>query len=188
MILVSKKLAMDKWVAVDIGSPDITRVRIRMSNTNIVVYNVYCDCRHSDSIQDLKQYLRREEVSRNDSEADIHMVWLGDFNRHHPEWDKEQNSHLFTRANLDEAQTLLDATSSSNLVMALPKGVPMLMAMSTGNNTQTDNVFISAYLHQHLISCNTVPEDRPARSDHFPIDTVIEAVASRTTQVTKYNY
>ena len=29
MILVSRKLAKDEWMAIDVDSPDITRVKIR---------------------------------------------------------------------------------------------------------------------------------------------------------------
>ena len=29
MILVSKKIAMDEWVVIDVDSPNITRVKIR---------------------------------------------------------------------------------------------------------------------------------------------------------------
>jgi len=51
----------------------------------------------------MKKHLRREEVSGTNGSSNEHMIWLGDFNRHHPEWDEERNSHLFTRENLDEA-------------------------------------------------------------------------------------
>ena len=37
------------------------------------------------------------------------MIWLGDFNQHHPQWEEERNCHLFTWQNLDASQTLIDA-------------------------------------------------------------------------------
>ena len=36
------------------------------------------------------------------------VIWLGDFNRHHPMWDEERHAHLFTRAALEVAQLLGD--------------------------------------------------------------------------------
>ena len=86
-------------------------------------------------MRDMKRHLRGEEVSGNGGGGNEHMIWLGDFNRHHLKWDKEWNNHLFTRANLDEAQMLLKAVASYDLTMALPKGVPTLVLMATGNYT-----------------------------------------------------
>ena len=116
------------------------------------------------------------------------MIWLGDFNRHHPGWDEEQNNHLFTRANLDEAQVLIDAASSYDLVMALPKGILTLAAMAMGKLTITDNVFMSFELQQNLTRWVTVPEDWLAKSNHFPINTTIEVVTKRMAPELKYNY
>ena len=87
VILVSRKLAKDEWMAIDVDSPDITGVKIRMRNTNIAIYNIYCNCSHSGSMRDMKRHLRGEEVSGNGGGGNEHMIWLGDFNRHHPEWD-----------------------------------------------------------------------------------------------------
>ena len=37
------------------------------------------------------------------------MIWLGDFNRQHPMWDEDRNSHLFMQALLNKAQVIIDA-------------------------------------------------------------------------------
>jgi len=50
-----------------------------------------------------------------------HIIWLGDFNRHHPMWDEDHNAHLFMRTNLDGAQHLINVVIELNLKMALPK-------------------------------------------------------------------
>jgi len=36
-----------------------------------------------------------------------HVVWLGDFNAHHPLWDKDWNSHLFTQVNLSTIKEVM---------------------------------------------------------------------------------
>ena len=64
-----------------------------------------------------------------------HMFWLGDFNRHHPLWDEERNSHLFTRSVLDDAQKLLDLLADYGMTQALPKDLPTLQSSSSGNWT-----------------------------------------------------
>src|SRR5882724_5984818 len=74
------------------------------------------------------------------------VIWLGDFNLHHPLWDEECNSHLFSRVNLEKSQVLIDALAEFDLKMVLPKDVPMLQALATGNHTRPDNIFISSQL------------------------------------------
>ncbi|KAJ7347815.1 hypothetical protein DFH08DRAFT_936603 [Mycena albidolilacea] len=50
----------------------------------------------------------------------LRYIWAGDFNRHHPLWDKLCNQHLFTSKNLDLAQPLLDLLARYGMAMALP--------------------------------------------------------------------
>jgi Endonuclease-reverse transcriptase len=116
------------------------------------------------------------------------IIWLGDCNRHHLMWDELRNSHLFTRANLDEAQTLLDVIAEHDLHIALPKELPTLKAMATGNYTRTDNIFISSALAENLVSCKTIPEDQPPKTDHFPVDTMIKLSVRTSTQTPRPNY
>ena len=51
------------------------------------------------------------------------VIWVGDFNRHHPLWDKERNAHLFTKNTLEVTQPLLDMISEFDLRMVLPKDI-----------------------------------------------------------------
>ena len=48
------------------------------------------------------------EVRTNTREK---IIWLGDFNRHHPLWDEERNAHMFTKAALEAAQPLINMIS-----------------------------------------------------------------------------
>ncbi|TFK18198.1 hypothetical protein FA15DRAFT_552156, partial [Coprinopsis marcescibilis] len=79
-------------------------------------------------------------------------IWVGDFNHHHPMWDQDKDHRLFTRKNLDEAEQLLEMVAEWGMVMALPKGVPMLRN-SQGNWMRPDNVFMSEALEDRVISC-----------------------------------
>lgn len=90
-----------------------------------------------------------------------HIIWLGDFNRHHPQWDKLRNAHLFTQENLDKAQTLIEHTDNLDLYMILPRYTPTLKAMNTGNYTRPDNVFTTQSIADNLISCKTVEGEIP---------------------------
>jgi len=102
------------------------------------------------------------------------MLWLGNFNRHHPMWDESCNAHLLMWTNLDKAQLLIDAITKLDLHMVLPKGLPTMCAMATGNHTRLDNVFASSMLTDTVTRCSMVLEEHPVRSDHIPITTWID--------------
>ncbi|KAF8237143.1 hypothetical protein L208DRAFT_1518974 [Tricholoma matsutake] len=88
---------------------------------------------------------------------------MGDFNQHHPLWDKARNTHLFTRENLDLTQPLLNMLGRHNMKMVLPPYIPTLCSHSTSNHTQVNNLFCTEGL---MDACNT--EDA-TRSSHKSI-------------------
>ena len=188
MILISKKIATNAWTTLDIRSPDITAVKIKTCNGVVLIFNLYCDCTHNDSLLKLKEYIQHEAAQTTQNEQNTSMIWLGDFNRHYLKWDKERNSYLFTWQNLDATQTLIDATIERSIHRTLLKNLLTLKAMSTVNYTRTDNVFISANLLDKIIICTTIPEDQPAKSNHIPIDTTLESNTTAATTKPKYNY
>ena len=59
-----------------------------MSSGLCTVINVYNDNNHDDTIEELEQYLATNIAVLCPTEED-HMMWLGDFNRHHPLWDED---------------------------------------------------------------------------------------------------
>jgi len=63
------------------------------------------------------------------------MLWKGDFNCHHPMWDEARNLHLFTMANLNTAQILIDLLVTYDMQMALEVEIPALEAKATKNYT-----------------------------------------------------
>ena len=116
------------------------------------------------------------------------VIWLGDFNRHHPLWDEERNAHLFTKAALEAAQPLIDMISKHDMCMVLPKDIPMLEACSTKNFTRVDNVFCTANLIDCVISCNTYPHWRPQKTDHMLVISILDIEPEEAIQTTKFNY
>jgi len=116
------------------------------------------------------------------------MLWVRDFNLHHPMWDEDCNTQFFMQANLDKAQCLIDAVAELNLQMALPKSLPTLHAMSSGNYTRPNNVFVSSSLSAPMVYCNMVPDERPARSDHMPIVMVLNMAPTTQTEKPRANY
>ena len=109
------------------------------------------------------------------------MLWGGDFNHHHPMWDKERNCHLFTAAALREADKLLALVMDYGMEMLLPKDVPTLEVMVTKNWTCLDNVFGSNNVGDKVIYCTTDPWSRGPGTDHVLILTVLELPVVRAT-------
>src|SRR5882724_6197256 len=103
-----------------------------------------------------------------------HTIWLSNFNPHHPLWDKECNSHLFMRLNLEKSQELIDAVADLDMQMTLPKNTLTLWALATGNYMQPDNVYLSTSHISTLTCCCMLPGECPLRTDHIPIVTELD--------------
>ena len=129
----------------------MTAIQIQMAAGNVLVINMYNHITHADSISHVLQTMRARARARGSAVGTENTIWLGDFNRHHPVWDKAQNSHLFMRAKLDKGQYL--SVNELDLHMVLPKDLPTLQAMATGNHMRPNNVFMSEVLHNMLVKC-----------------------------------
>ena len=71
------------------------------------------------------------------------MIWVGNFNRHHPLWDNDNDIHLFTQQAITQATKLIELLATYDLNMALPKGIPTLQHMVTKKYSRPDNIFIT---------------------------------------------
>lgn len=174
--LINKRLSTNCWTQVPVNCPDITAITIRTNTNTVHLFNVYNPQENDSVLKTLANATRR--LQRDDDlyggEDTDQIIWLGDFNRHHPLWDDERNTHLFTEEYLDRAQALIDLLSSFDLHMLLPEGIPTLEASNTKNLTRPDNVFASERLAECLVTCKVAPELRPPRTDHFPIVTTLQ--------------
>lgn len=118
----------------------------------------------------------------------IHYMWLGDFNRHHPLWDKPRSSYFFTKHNLDLTQPLLNMLSQYNMKMALPPFLPTLCAHSMGNLTRVDNIFCSEDLLDTIIKCCTEDDMQPIKMNHYPIITTFNILAPKAIHPPRLNF
>jgi len=143
--LVNRQLASDAWSQVDASSSDMTALVINTGKGKVLLTNMYNDIRQQQGLEhSIQAFQKRLHVGGSEGHME-QMIWLGDFNLHHLQWDKECNGHLFMRGNLEKSQVLIDVLAEFDLQMALPKDVPTLQALSTGNHTRPDNVFISLW-------------------------------------------
>ncbi|PSR72425.1 hypothetical protein PHLCEN_2v11706 [Hermanssonia centrifuga] len=131
---------------------------------------------------------RRERNGPNRTQLPTHTLWAGDFNRHHLFWEREENTHLLTRAYLDAAEPLITALATFDLIQLLASKIPTLQANGTGNLMQPDNIFASPQLANHLITCNAHPALRPPNTDHFPVHTHLEHSYTISNEPPRWNW
>ncbi|CCO36979.1 Putative 115 kDa protein in type-1 retrotransposable element R1DM AltName: Full=ORF 2 [Rhizoctonia solani AG-1 IB] len=133
ILFIRKTISTNDWAQVAIPSPDVTAIRLRTATGWILLVNAYIPCDNNAPIslidRAIENFRERESI-----------ILLGDFNRHHPRWDEERNAHLFTNANLDLAEPLLNLVGRHGLEMTLAKDLPTLQSTASKNYTRPDNV------------------------------------------------
>ena len=117
-----------------------------------------------------------------------HMIWAGNFNRHHPLWDKDEDTHLFTQQNNRFAEGLIGLIANYNLAMPLPKGIPMLQHIVTKRYSRLDNVFNTTGLSDLITKCEVTLHLHPPSIDHFPITTNILLPQKQAKTAPSYNF
>jgi exonuclease III len=188
VIWVSSTLATSSWKIVNVpGTNDVTVIQLAGAYGRLTIINIYNDCAHSRTLRTIREFLRtnRAEIL---SRADDHLIWAGDFNRHHPMWDEETDDRLFTPRALEDAGRLIEMLADLNMKMALPKGQPTLEHMVTKRYSRPDNVWCTEELSDLIIRCEVDPSIRPPATDHFPIATYIDLPQERSVQKISYNF
>ena len=102
LMLINVSINPDSWEQVDIPSGDITAVIIRGTESDLLLYNIYNDGNNDTSLNALTT--AHDIVVATPSAKRRHIIWLGDFNRHHPVWDNANNTRLFTEEALASAE------------------------------------------------------------------------------------
>ena len=123
IFLIRSSILTDSWSQIDFPSGDVTAIQIKGSWGKISIFNIYNDCTHDDTIHALTNFHRTHEsliTSNDDSPA--HLLWVRDFNRHHPHWDNPEDSRLFIKEALTAAKTLIEAVADAGLDLSLPSG------------------------------------------------------------------
>ena len=126
-------------------------------------------------------------MHEDDNNNNDNMIWLGEFNRHHPLWDKMRNEHLFTSADLNATERLIECTMGHDMEMVLPPGMATLEAFSTGNHTRPHNVFCSYRLSLSVTKCKAIPHFQPIKTNYYLICTHLECTLLQPAAA-HYNY
>ena len=138
LILVNSNIPTNHYEQIQFNTADVTGIVIKTEGQKVILINVYNDCNNDEAIRAVSEFLSnkfRDDYVPNNT----HVVVCGDFNRHHPWWESEENNHLTSAENM--IRPLLDLITRFDLRMALPPYLPTLQAFSTGNWTRPDNVW-----------------------------------------------
>src|SRR6266481_4048202 len=95
VMLVRVSLDMNRWAQLSIpDSGDLVAIQISSRQGRVSIFGIYVDCHHSTALNILDGFLsaHRNTISTRTSN---HTFWCGDFNCHHPLWDKDHNKELF---------------------------------------------------------------------------------------------
>ena len=188
VIWVNRKIDTSNWIALDIpNTNDITAIQLKNAIGVISIFNIYNDCSHSRNENILNSFLINNRNNLLASERH-HMIWAGDFNRHHPMWDNDNDIHLFTPQAIGQAENLIELIANYDLHMALPKGIPTLQHMVTKKYSRPDNFFTSLRLLELITLCEVDPAARPPTTDHLPIITKIQIPQQKASTLTTFNF
>jgi len=130
------------------GTNDMTTIHVCTAVGKVIILDIYYDCTNADMIYKICSFLT-DHCDTLMMQDLGHMIWHGDFNCHHPMWDEECNSHLFTVAAMTGAELLILLIANFGTSMALPLGTTTLQSHAMGNWTRVDNVFFS----EGLVNC-----------------------------------
>ena len=172
-MLINSSLNTNTWKQISFPSPDATIIQIRGDHGLFTLFNIYLDCDHSNILQALQAFSRlHPRLIRPTDNA--HIVWLGDFNRHHPHWDNSTDHRLFTPAHLRAAELLIQHVADWDLIMTLPASMPTHEHHVTKKKSRLDNVFCTPHTTDLIIQCEAMLMDPKPGTDHFPIITILE--------------
>ena len=170
ILLINTNISTDCYSVLPIMHTNIMAIHFRGDNKFLSVFNVYNEITNNDTLKVLENYSDLNECLICLTTTDC-VIWLGDFNQHHPVWEDNNNKHLFEPK--DRIAPLINLLNKYDMLLALPKGKPMLQ-MSAGNWTRLDNVWRCNTLDDPILCCDTVPAIHPPPANHLPIITILD--------------
>ena len=168
ILLINTNLSTDCYSVLPIMHSDVTAVHFKGTNGFLSVFNIYNEITNNEMITCLDSFLTRNAHLIRPSPLDC-VLWLGDFNRHHPMWEDETNERLFKAE--EYISPLIELLYRNEMFLALPKGIPTFQS-AAGSWTCPDNVWCSNTPKDPILRCDVVPAIHPPLADHMPIITI----------------
>lgn len=161
--LIHRKLLGSQW-HVEFPDPDIAILTLHLQNICITITNLYLPPLRSYTA-DFPDRSPLFKVPNILSRSTAHLV-LGDFNVHHPSWNRPGDvSHH------NAADTLLALTASQGLTLLTPPGLPTFQGRL--NTSTLDLAFGSQDVASRLQECS-VSFSSDHGSDHLPVRLLLD--------------
>ena len=183
LLLIRSNMLTDNWKQIDFPSGDVTIITIHGSGGDLTIYNIYNDCKTNATIHQLELFARAVAATSSQGNANSTdtqpIIWLGDFNRHHPHWDDPADTRLFTRLAIQNAEILISAVADLGLDMVLPPGIPTHLHNVSKKWMRLDQVFISEEYTDAILACEALADGPGVNTDHLPILTSLDLDLAR---------
>jgi len=189
IMLIKASIKTDSWKQIDFPSCNVMVIQLKGEWGKLTVVNIYNDCQNDETIRLLTNFhnSNQAEIMQTNSGA-AHILWVGDFNRHHLYWDDPRDTRLFTTKATAAAEKLIEAIADIGLDLALPSGIPTHVHNITKLWSRLDQVFISDHSENLLISCDAQPDQRGVNMDHLPILTELNLKADIASEEEIHNF
>ena len=155
----------------------------------LTLFNIYNNCEKNNTINQLEVYTQEliNPTGQNKEKAKP-ILWLGDFNWHHPHWDNVANTRLFTQTAIDNAEVLISTVAGLGMDLVLPPGIPTHIHNVSKKWTRLDQVFISEDFTDSIITCNVLNKTPGINTDHLPILTMLDLNLTRISTTPPRNF
>ena len=178
VMLVNASIRSDTWKQLKFPSSDVMVIQLSGRWGKLTIVNVYNNCNNDTTVWLLTEFHRKNHSELTElTNGTAHVLWVRDFNRHHPYWDNPSNIRLFTKDVLEVAEKLIKVVADTSLDLVLPSGIPTHKHNVIKLWSRLDQVFISDHSENLLISCDTQPDQRGINTDHLPIITELDLIA-----------
>jgi len=187
--LIKASIKTDSWKQIDFPSCNVTVIQLKGEWGKLTVVNVYNNCQNDKTIRLLTNFhnSNQAKITQTNSGA-VHILWVRDFNRHHPYWDDPRDTRLFTTKATAATEKLIEAITDIRLDLALPSGIPTHVHNVTKLWSRLDQVFISDHSENLLISCDAQLDQRGVNTDHLPILTELNLKADVAPEEEIHNF
>ena len=180
VLLIRNSLLTEHWKQIDFPSGDVTVIQLNSGQGTLTLFNIYNDCESNEMINLLEAFTHSLPTSHShNTENSDAILWLGDFNRHHPHWDNPADTRLFTRSAIENAEILISAVAGLGLDLALPQGIPTHLHNVSKKWTRLDHVFITEDFLDTILTCDALADTPGINTDHLPILTTLDLSVAR---------
>jgi hypothetical protein len=122
--LIRVDLSTKSWNQIDFPSSNVIVTQLSSQWGKVTIFKIYNDGNSDETLKQLAEFHRRnQDILEHAEEGKAHIVWLGDFNRHHPYWDNPEDTRLFMNEAIEATEKLIEILADTGLELALPSRI-----------------------------------------------------------------